>query len=69
MGNNKFCPLCEKCPVYIDKVYQNEMVDLTHGMLYCLQTHDRYKLCRSYQVFEKIGRIDPYTILHNSSFS
>lgn len=69
MENSEFCPIYDNCSVYRDKICHNQIVGLTYRMLYCQQTHYRYKICKRYQIFEKIGRMAPYYVLPNTGIS
>jgi uncharacterized cysteine cluster protein YcgN (CxxCxxCC family) len=69
MDPSEFCPICEHCSVYQNKVTHNEIIGLTYRILYCQQANKKYKICKRYQTYIKTGKLAPYNILPNSSFS
>jgi hypothetical protein len=69
MDMNDCCPLIEDCSVYQNKVNHNEMVGLTYRSLYCLQVNKKYKVCKRYNVYIKIGKAAPRDVLPNSPVS
>jgi hypothetical protein len=69
MDTSEFCPIHEHCSVYQNKITHNEIIGLTYRILYCQQVNKKYKICKRYQAYTKIGKIAPYNILPNSSFS
>ena len=66
MESTVLCPILEDCPVYLNNVYHNEMVGLTYKSLYCLQVNRKYKTCKRYNAFVKLGKSAPRNILPNS---
>ena len=67
--NNSACPKLEKCPIFINNVLHNEILDKTYRHLYCLAENEKYRTCRRYQVAEKYGKPAPDKILPNSTLS
>jgi hypothetical protein len=68
MERNEYCPLVENCSVYLNNINHSEMVGLTYRSLYCLQGNKKYKVCKRYHAFTKLGKPAPPDILPNSSF-
>jgi hypothetical protein len=69
MESNEYCPLLEDCTIYLNKVEHNEMVGLTYRSLYCRQGNKKYKTCKRYQAFMKLGRQVSRMVLPNSPYS
>jgi len=66
MENTMHCPILEDCTVYLNNVCHNEMVGLTYRSLYCLQVNKKFKMCKRYNAYMKLGRQIPRHILPNS---
>ena len=69
MDRNDCCPLIEDCSVYQNNIYHNEMVGLSYRSLYCLQVNKKYKVCKRYNAFVKLGKPAPRDIMPNSPVS
>jgi len=69
MDNNEYCPIRQYCSVYQNKVTHNEIIGLTYRILYCQQVNKKYKICKRYQTYIKIGKLAPYNVLPNSTYS
>jgi len=66
MENTMHCPIIEDCSVYLNNVCHNEMVGLTYRSLYCLQVNKKFKMCKRYNAYIKLGKQIPRSILPNS---
>jgi len=66
METTMHCPILEDCTIYLNDVCHNEMVGLTYRNLYCLQVNKKYKMCRRYNIYVKLGKPAPRNILPNS---
>ena len=66
MESTVHCPIIEDCPVYINNINHTEMVGLTYRSLYCLQVNKKYKVCKRYHAYTKIGKPVPRSVLPNS---
>lgn len=66
MENTMHCPILEDCSVYLNNICHNEMVGLTYRSLYCLQVNKKFKMCKRYNAYMKLGRPIPRNILPNS---
>jgi hypothetical protein len=66
MENTMHCPLLEDCTVYLNNICHNEMVGVTYRSLYCLQVNKKYKMCKRYNAYIKLGKQIPRDILPNS---
>lgn len=66
MKNTMHCPILEDCSVYLNNLCHNEMVGLTYRSLYCLQVNKKYKMCKRYNAYMKLGKRIPRNILPNS---
>jgi hypothetical protein len=66
MENTMHCPIIEDCSVYLNNVCHNEMVGLTYRSLYCLQVNKKFKMCKRYNAYVKLGKQIPRNILPNS---
>jgi hypothetical protein len=60
------CPILEDCTVYVNDMRHNEIIGLTYRNLYCLQVNKKYKMCKRYIAFRKIGKQAPRYVLPNS---
>lgn len=60
------CPILEDCTVYVNDISHNEMVGLSYRHLYCLQVNKKYKTCKRYLAYVKLGKPAPRSILPNS---
>ena len=69
MDNNEYCPVRQYCSVYQNKVTSNIIIGLTYRILYCQQVNKKYKICKRYQAYTKIGKLAPNHILPNSSYT
>jgi hypothetical protein len=69
MENTIHCPILEDCTIYLNNTCHNEMVGLTYRRLYCLQVNKKYKMCKRYHAFQKLGKPAPRYILPNSVVS
>jgi hypothetical protein len=63
------CPLAECCTVYINNIRHNEIIGLSYRHLYCLQVNKKYKMCKRYHAFIKLGKPAPRHIMPNSLLS
>ncbi len=66
MENTMHCPILEDCSVYLNNICHNEMVGLTYRSLYCLQVNKKFKMCKRYNAYVKLGKQIPRNILPNS---
>jgi hypothetical protein len=66
MENTMHCPIIEDCSVYLNNVCHNEMVGLTYRSLHCLQVNKKFKMCKRYNAYVKLGKQIPRNILPNS---
>jgi hypothetical protein len=66
MENIVYCPILEDCPVYVNNTRHNEIVGLTYRSLYCLQVNKKFKMCKRYDAFVKLGRPVPRYVMPNS---
>ncbi len=66
MENTLHCPILEDCTVYLNNICHNEMVGLTYRSLYCLQVNKKFKMCKRYHAYIKLGKPVPRNILPNS---
>lgn len=66
MENTMHCPILEDCSVYLNNICHNEMVGLTYRSLYCLQVNKKFKMCKRYNAYIKLGKSIPRNILPNS---
>ncbi len=69
MENTIHCPILEDCPVYLNNVCHNEMVGVTYRSLYCLQGNKKYKQCKRYQAYLKLGKEASRKVMPNSHLS
>lgn len=60
------CPILEDCTVYVNDISHNEMVGLSYRELYCLQVNKKYKTCKRYMAYQKLGKPAPRFVLPNS---
>ncbi len=65
METSTCCPILENCSVYINDIQHNEMVGLSYRLLYCLQVNKKYKTCKRYHAYIKLGKA-PKSVLPNS---
>lgn len=61
------CPILEDCTVYVNDIAHNEMVGLSYRNLYCLQVNKKYKTCKRYLAYLKLGKPAPRNVMPNSS--
>jgi hypothetical protein len=66
METAAYCPILENCSVYVNDVQHNEMVGLSYKLLYCLQVNKKYKACKRYHAYVKLGKPAPISVLPNS---
>ncbi len=66
MENATCCPILEDCSVYANDIQHNEMVGLSYRLLYCLQVNKKYKSCKRYHAYLKLGKPAPRSVLPNS---
>lgn len=60
------CPILEDCTVYVNNVSHNEIIGLSYRELYCLQVNKKYKTCKRYNAYLKLGKPAPRYVLPNS---
>jgi hypothetical protein len=59
------CPVSLHCPVYLNNINHNEIVGITYRKLYCLQVNKKYKVCKRYHAYLKLGTA-PRSLMPNS---
>jgi hypothetical protein len=69
METDLHCPIIEDCSVYLNNICHNEIVGVTYRSLYCLQVNRKYKTCRRYDAYLKLGKQIPRHIMPNSHIS
>ena len=69
MEKNEYCPIVEDCSIYLNKVNHTEIIGLTYRSLYCLQVNKKYKSCKRYAAYIKLGRQVHRKVLPNSPYS
>jgi hypothetical protein len=66
MEGSAYCPILENCTVYVNNITHNEIVGMSYRNLYCLQVNKKYKMCKRYNAYIKMGKPAPRYILPNS---
>jgi hypothetical protein len=60
------CPILKDCTVYVNNITHNEIIGHSYRDLYCLQVNKKYKMCKRYHAYLKLGNDVPRDILPNS---
>jgi len=66
MDDSIYCPIINNCTIYVNDIQHNEMVGLSYRLLYCLQVNKKYKTCKRYHAYLKLGKQAPRDIMPNS---
>ncbi len=63
------CPKMTKCPIYLENIFSDELVEQTYKNLYCLKDEAVYRTCKRFIVAELVKKPVPKNILPNSFLS
>jgi hypothetical protein len=69
MEGSLYCPILEDCTVYVNNITHNEIIGMPYRNLYCLQVNKKYKMCKRYNAYKKLGKPAPRYVLPNSCIS
>lgn len=63
------CPIFERCPIFINNVFHNELIGQTYKNLYCITRDNQHKSCKRFLFLNKYNTSPPDSVYPNSKLS